>query len=450
MRDSELRGVIETLQGQVGRPFAGLWQPARDRVILGLGRDGFVLMVPRGPLARVHSLAARPRNPHQPFSFQGACRAHLRGPLTALVQAESDRLVDWIFGDVRLHLRLTGRGGGLWLLRGDEVLAAYDGPAPDALPELPDLPPRYRPPRFEPEGDQSWDDAARRWFTTEEARRALEQRRAAMRRALKRDLDRSVRLARALEEDLSRAGEAPLLRSQADALAANLHTLHRGEREAVLCDLEDPERWHRIPLDPSVPPSATMERLYQRARRLDCVGDRVIDQIVRTEERIAELKSALAEVDEADRARLAELGALVPTRERRDRATQRAPWDRWIGPRGATVLVGRNEKSNRTLTFNKARGNDFWMHLRDRPGSHLVIPMKRDKTPPKELLLAAAQICLLQAKIPEGASADVQYTRVKHVRSIPGSDGARVLLHDEKVLHVRRDGAALVGWRREA
>src|SRR5690606_2418395 len=122
-----------------------------------------------------HSLARRPQNPKRPFSFQGACRATLRGPLTALTQVPDDRVVDLEFGAHRLHVRLTGRGGGLWLMRGDEVIAAYDGPAPRALPPLPSPNPRRRAPRFVSVPGETMDQAARRWFTAEEASRETEQ-----------------------------------------------------------------------------------------------------------------------------------------------------------------------------------------------------------------------------------------------------------------------------------
>ena len=86
------------------------------------------------------------------------------------------------------------------------------------------------------------------------------------------------------------------------------------------------------------------------------------------------------------------------------------------------MWVGRNEKSNRKLTFQKARGRDFWMHLRDLPGAHLIIPMRGDSTPDRDLLLAAAQIALLEGKLEPGTGAETccgQLTPVSGFRSGP-------------------------------
>ena len=79
MNDAELALVVEDLQALIGLSVSGLWQPARDRVVVGIGDRTHLLCVPRGPVARMHTIARRPRNPPRPFSFQGACRSRLRG-----------------------------------------------------------------------------------------------------------------------------------------------------------------------------------------------------------------------------------------------------------------------------------------------------------------------------------------------------------------------------------
>src|SRR5688572_24289717 len=119
MNEAEIGRVVDELQRLVGVPFGNLWQPSRDRVVLGLTDGTLLAMVPRGPGARLHTVAGRPANPARPFSFQGACRSRLHGPLTALVKVPGERVVRAEFGAARLELRLTGRSGGLWLLDGD-------------------------------------------------------------------------------------------------------------------------------------------------------------------------------------------------------------------------------------------------------------------------------------------------------------------------------------------
>jgi predicted ribosome quality control (RQC) complex YloA/Tae2 family protein len=44
----------------------------------------------------------------------------------------------------------------------------------------------------------------------------------------------------------------------------------------------------------------------------------------------------------------------------------------FTAPSGSTVLVGRNNRGNETLTHDMASNHDLWFHVRGIPGSHTV------------------------------------------------------------------------------
>ncbi|MBX2798793.1 MAG: NFACT family protein [Myxococcales bacterium] len=444
MNEAELAAVVEDLQSAIGAPLSGLWQPARDRVVVGLSGGPLLLLVPRGPVARIHSIGRRPKNPPRPFSFQGACRSRLRGRLVSLLKVPGDRIVRLEFTTGTLELRITGRSGGLWLLDDEEVVAAYDGPAPARLPPVAVRPDRQDQPRFEPL-DGSMDRAADRYFTALERDLRARERRGLVERRLKRAIQRGRRLLGHLEQDLSRAEEGPEHRRRADLLAANLHRVERGAERIVLEDWETGQPVH-VELDPGRPASDTLEQLYRRASRMERVADRVLQRMDDVEAELAQWAASLKELATADLESLEELERRLPALPSRGSDAQVVlPWSTWTGPRGERVLVGRHERGNRRLTFQVAKGTDWWMHIRGRPGAHLVLPMTRGQTPPLQHLLAAAQIALVHAKVPEGDAADVQYARVRDVRAIPG-EGARVRIADERVLRVTRDASEIVGW----
>lgn len=449
MNDAEIERVINDLQHLVGRPFQTLWQPARDRVVLGFGDGTLLLMVPRGPFARIHTVQGRPKNPPKPFSFQGACRARLHGSLTGLSKHIGDRIVTLSFGSARLELRLTGRSGGLWLIEetGGEVrvVAAYDGPAPEALPELPHVDPPGDPPRFD--GTDGWDLAARRWFTDLERRNELNELRSRVDAGLRRAIARASRLVENLEQDLANAARAPQIRHQAELLAANLY---RAERGASVLQVEDWESGESVSvtLDPSRPASYTLDRLYHQAKRLERVSSHVSSRILGIGQEIQEMSGALAKLDALDRDALKLWEARLPKIGSERQSDEPKPFVTWLGPNGMRVLVGKSAQGNRALTFQSAKGHDYWMHVRERAGAHLVLPVRKGQSPPLEHLLAAAQIALLSAKLAPGEAAEVQYTRARDVRAIPGELG-RVTLSGEKVLRVVREPAALAGWAPE-
>lgn len=445
---AEVHAIVEELKSLEGTFLQGVFQPTRDRLLLGFAGAGHLLLVPRGPFARLHLVSERTASPKQPFSFQGACRAHLGGRLERVSAVPGDRVVDLAFSRGALHLRLTGRGGGLWLLVDGRVVAAYDGPATDALPELPVRAPSLAPPRALPPDGMGWNAWMAERFARAERDSALAARRQEIARALRRRVDQLERLAEALDADLERCAQAPGLRRMADALAAHLHTVRKGAHLVTLPDLEDPELSLHVPLDPAHPPAFTLNRLYARAGRLDRAADRVLQQLDDTASELASLRARIVQVDEATPEVLEAWRATLPRATGRARPGPALPWDEWVGPRGERVWVGRNAASNRKLTFQKARGSDWWMHLRDRPGAHLVLPVARGQSPHLPHLLAAAELCLRAARVAEGALAEVQYTQVRHLKSVPGSASAEVLVHEERVLAVRRSPEALQGWTR--
>ena len=86
---------------------------------------------------------------------------------------------------------------------------------------------------------------------------------------------------------------------------------------------------------------------------------------------------------------------------------------------GYPVLVGRNNIQNDHLTFKVAAKDDIWFHVKDIPGSHVILvaggeePSERDYT-------EAAEIAAYYSKA-QAAPVAVDYTKVKNVKKPSGS-----------------------------
>jgi len=448
MNHAEIERVTSEIAGLCGSFLAEVRQPLRDRLVLVFSTGERLVMVPRGSCARVHLSLQRLSSPKQPYSFQGACRAHLGGRLLEVRKADGDRVLDLVFTHGQLHLRLTGRGGGLWLCDGDRVVSAYDGPSHSGLPPLPCPQPDLRSPRFAPAADQSWNQAAAHYFEEQEAEDELGALRAGVERRLRTERARLQRLARALQADLDAADGAPTLRRTADALAANLHALPRHVAQLMVSDLEDERVVHTVQLTKGESPVQAMERLYRRASKLDRGVDRVLEQLERTETKLEELTQTLATCATAQREALERLQQDAPPQRAASAQAPRSPWRTWAGPGGQQLHVGRDEAGNRRLSFQQARGDDIWFHVRGTPGPHALLPLAKGTTPPLDLLLAAAAIVAMASGVRVGERADIQYTEARHVRPVPGSPGARVYVSHERVLSIERAAEAPPGWTR--
>jgi predicted ribosome quality control (RQC) complex YloA/Tae2 family protein len=101
----------------------------------------------------------------------------------------------------------------------------------------------------------------------------------------------------------------------------------------------------------------------------------------------------------------------------------------WLGKSfaskdGWAIWVGRSKDENLELTFKHARGNDIWMHLRGRPGAHLVIPVQPGKSVPLETLLDAANLTLHYSGGGSWGKTEVDYALKKYVKRIKDSTEA--------------------------
>ena len=105
--------------------------------------------------------------------------------------------------------------------------------------------------------------------------------------------------------------------------------------------------------------------------------------------------------------------------------------DKIKSPSGYEVLVGKSAKDNNRITFNLARGNDTFFHVRDYPGAHVIL--KNHGQPiTEEDIIFCARLAKMHSKA-KGDTVDVMYTQVKYVRPVPGVPGKVILLKENNV-----------------
>lgn len=106
---------------------------------------------------------------------------------------------------------------------------------------------------------------------------------------------------------------------------------------------------------------------------------------------------------------------------------------------GFAIFLGRNSQENDELLRKKAKGNDYWLHLRDFPGSYVFIRAQKSKTIPLEVFLDAAHLALHYSKKKKLIKADFYYTQVKYLRRIQNAKLGLVIPTKEKNLSINFD-----------
>ncbi len=108
---------------------------------------------------------------------------------------------------------------------------------------------------------------------------------------------------------------------------------------------------------------------------------------------------------------------------------------------GLTILSGKNLNENLELTFKIAKGNDIWLHVKGRPGSHTIILLPPGKSASLETLLDAAHACILHSGGKDWGKTEVDYTFRKHVKKVKNQ--TEVIYTHNKTLMVTLDPARM-------
>jgi predicted ribosome quality control (RQC) complex YloA/Tae2 family protein len=196
-----------------------------------------------------------------------------------------------------------------------------------------------------------------------------------------------------------------------------------------------------IALDPARSAKENAARMYKEHSRLQRAGERIVTRRDEAARRLAEVAAERAALERGDaHPSLAPPPAKPGVRVRREpapKAGRKRPYRGYRSLRGVPILVGRGADRNDELTFKVARGSDLWLHARDVPGAHVVVPLLPGRAVDEETLIDAATLAAHHSNARGEAQVDVTYTLRKHVRKPPRARPGTVLTASAKTVRVR-------------
>jgi hypothetical protein len=210
-----------------------------------------------------------------------------------------------------------------------------------------------------------------------------------------------------------------------------------------------------FPLDPAKAAQEQLEAVFRRAKRAKAgraiAERRWEDATLRVEALRALLPSVQSAQTDADLGELVrqakaaapkDFGDAVPTRSR-DPQARAAPYREYAAQHGEPIYVGRGGEHNDALTFGVARPHDLWLHTKDWPGAHVVVPMPKNKSVAQHVLLDAAELAAHFSEAAGEAVIAVQIAERRHLRKPRGSPKGFVVVGKEKVLELRPEAERL-------
>lgn len=266
--------------------------------------------------------------------------------------------------------------------------------------------------------------------------------RAAVTNRMRQIRTRLERQLAALAADEPAPGAAEALRRDAEWLLA-LASQVQPRQTALEIDLG--EETLVIALDSRKSPVEQAQQMFKRAAKLERAAEFIPRRRRALEGDLAFLEQLAVDLDGAEnqpeiaavQRELDKLGVKSGKPGKRPARAGGAP----AGPRrfesatGFEILVGRNARQNDAVTFRHSHPDDLWLHVRNAPGSHVVI-RRRGADPDEATIAAAAQLAGYYSSLRNERAADVALTRCRFVSRLAGGRPGQVTIRNEKTVTV--------------
>ncbi|MGN1002344.1 MAG: NFACT family protein [Oscillospiraceae bacterium] len=287
------------------------------------------------------------------------------------------------------------------------------------------------------------------FYTRRSKAEDMRRRTQSLRKTVKNAYDRVSRKLVLQTQELEKTGEREGKRRWGDLITANLYRAPKNATVMVVEDFyEEGCPQVSVPLDPLKTPqqnAAAYYKEYNKAKSAERHLTELIEVNKRDERYLAsvldEIDRAGSETDIADiRRELAATGYLkAPKSGKKERVKESAPL-RYVSSGGMTILVGRSNTQNDTLTLKTARKGDVWLHTQKVHGSHVII--RCDGAQPDETtLLEAASLAAYHSQASHGGKVPVDYTMVRFVKKPAGALPGMVVYTDYSTILAEADEA---------
>ena len=100
------------------------------------------------------------------------------------------------------------------------------------------------------------------------------------------------------------------------------------------------------------------------------------------------------------------------------------------------VVVGKNNIENDKLTMKLAQKNHYWFHVKDIPGSHVIL---ESSDPDEQSIVEAATIAAYYSKARESSKVPVDYLQVRNIRKPNGAKPGYVIFEGQTTIRVDPD-----------
>lgn len=245
-----------------------------------------------------------------------------------------------------------------------------------------------------------------------------------------------------LQKEFDNTKHADEYRIKGELLTTYLYQVKRGMTEITLPNFYDNEKPVKIALSNQIGPSQNAQKYFKKYQKLKNAISYLKDQIKLTQDEINYFEEIQTQIELAEPQDLTDIqlelenGGYLRKNSHQKKNKRRIkvnhPETFWASD-GTKIKVGKNNLQNEKLTLHTAAKNDYWLHVKNIPGSHVII---ESSDPSDETLVEAAELAAYFSKSRNSANVPVDYVQVRKIRKPNGSKPGFVIYEGQRTLYV--------------
>lgn len=240
-----------------------------------------------------------------------------------------------------------------------------------------------------------------------------------------------------IAEELEATSDGEKFRLYGDLITANIYRLKKGLSECVLENYYDEMKPVTVPLDTRLTPSQNAQKYYKKYAKSKSAKEHLAKQLELSAKELEYIKTVSDALTRADsekeiseiRSELYHSGYASKMKGYSEKKKVTPTFAKYRTDGGYTVYCGKNNLANDYVTFKLSDRGDWWFHVKNMPGSHVLMKCKIGEEPSEIDFTEAAMIAACNSKARGGAAVDVDYTNVKNVKKPSGSKPGFVIYH---------------------
>lgn len=265
------------------------------------------------------------------------------------------------------------------------------------------------------------------------------------------ELEKNKKKLKKQEQELQDTDKAEEFRQKGELLTTYLNQVPNNQDSVELDNYYTGQKVS-IPLNKALTPSQNAQRYFKKYQKLKEAVKHLGSLISETKATIQYLESVDNALNQASLSEISEIREeLVQTgfvkRRHREKIQKRKKPEPYLASDGKTIiLVGKNNLQNDELTFKMSKKGELWFHVKDIPGSHVLI--KDNLNPSDEIKTDAAELAAYFSKARLSNLVQVDMIEAKKLNKPSKAKPGFVTYRGQKTLRVTPNEAKIKAMKR--